>query len=203
MSFEEITIDWWSRKIGAKDDKELSEITGHPLNTIKTWRDRGISDRVKLELIQNELGKSIQQKKAVENIIRIPKLSVTASCGGGSNLESIDTFEENGVMEIDADTLKVTISKGLRSIKVAGYSMVPMLFPDSWVIFDQSGEYKGEGLYVLNWDNTLMVKLLQLTPHGQMRIISANKEYESYTIDRNNDSQLIFYIVGKVVRIIT
>ncbi|MDR0579602.1 MAG: S24 family peptidase [Campylobacteraceae bacterium] len=194
----EINVDYLKRKYGSKNDEELAKYFDVTVHTIKGWKQRGVPDTVKF--YENKNTNVLQDNK---NVIRIPKLSVTASCGGGGNLDSIDTFEENGEMLIDSDTLKVTTTnKSLKSIQVSGYSMVPMLFPDSWVVFDDSGEYKGEGLYVLNWDNTLMVKLLQLTPHGQIRIISANKDYESYTVDRNDDNQLIFYIVGKVTRIV-
>ncbi|MDR2100128.1 MAG: S24 family peptidase [Campylobacteraceae bacterium] len=133
------------------------------------------------------------------NIICIPKLSITASAGNGNNLESIDKFEMEGILISDADTLRLDNNKNLKAIKVDGYSMIPVLLPDSWVIFNDDGNFRGDGIYVLNWDNTLMVKIIQLAPNGKIEIISANKEYKSYIVDLE-DSQIAFKIVGRVIK---
>lgn len=79
--------------------------------------------------------------------------------------------------------------------------MIPMLMPESIVIFDtQNNRFKGDGLYVLLWRNVMMVKLLQLTNKGQLKIVSKNSDYESWEID--HDDQSVFKILGKVVKII-
>ena len=79
--------------------------------------------------------------------------------------------------------------------------MTPMLMPDSWVIFQLDRPFEGDGLYIINWRNVLMVKQIQLEMKtGRFRIISANPEYESYDVDP--DDQSVFRIIGKVVRII-
>jgi len=175
----------------AVTDKELSSILKIPIETIRTWKKRGVPSKVSIKYV-NKIPLHV-------NTISIPKLSVAASCGEGNNLESIDSFETKGQLIIDADTLKVSNGK-LKAIKVEGYSMVPTLLPESWVIFNEHGEYDGEGLYVLNFRNILMVKLLQINQEGNLRIISSNKDYESYTT--NIDDQSVFKIIGKVVRII-
>lgn len=41
----------------------------------------------------------------------------------------------------------------IKAIRVDGYSMVPMLLPDSWVIFEERSEFKGDGLYIINYAN--------------------------------------------------
>ncbi|EAK4864423.1 transcriptional regulator, partial [Campylobacter coli] len=77
---------------------------------------------------------------------------------------------------------------------------IPMLLPDSWVIFEEIHEYQGDGLYILNFDNQLMVKLLQLDPISKvLDIISVNKDYKSYSLDLK-DSQVEIIIQGKVLR---
>ena len=43
-----------------------------------------------------------------------------------------------------------------------------------------------------------MVKLLQKLPNGNLEIISANKDYKSFVIER--DTQSVVRIVGKVLR---
>lgn len=151
------------------------------------------------ELIEKSHNLERNDYTAIESkIVTIPKLSVTASCGGGNHIESIDCFETSGQFIIDADSLKI-YAKDLKAIRVDGYSMVPTLLPDSWVLFNGIQDFVGDGLYVLNWRNILMIKLLQINNDGKMRIISSNKDYESYTIDP--DDQSVFKIFGKVVKI--
>lgn len=129
---------------------------------------------------------------------QIKRLTCKVSAGAGNHVESIDEFETGEIIEISKLLFRTTPSSKLRAIQVDGYSMVPMLFPDSWVVFENGGEYRGEGLYVINRDNELMVKLLQIDPYGKMSIKSVNPSYESWVIDL--ESQIVFNIVGKVVR---
>jgi len=87
-------------------------------------------------------------------------------------------------------------------MQVDGYSIVPMIFPDSWVIFDNCKQFQGDGLYIINWDDCLMVKQVSATPKkGFIKIISANKDYQSWEFDLN-DNQCSFVIFGKVIRTI-
>ncbi|WP_139470611.1 LexA family transcriptional regulator [Campylobacter armoricus] len=129
----------------------------------------------------------------------IPKLNISASAGGGNELIGLEEYESGEMLELSKAFFK-TIPKNVKAIKVDGYSMIPMLLPDSWVIFEEVHEYQGDGLYILNFDNQLMVKLLQLDPIGKvLDIISVNKDYKSYSIDLK-DSQIELIIQGKVLR---
>ncbi|EGJ3953752.1 hypothetical protein ACJUJF_000062 [Campylobacter jejuni] len=40
-----------------------------------------------------------------------------------------------------------TTPKNMKAIKVDGYSMVPMLLPDSWVVFEETHKYQGVGCF--------------------------------------------------------
>ncbi|EFC33229.1 transcriptional regulator, putative [Campylobacter jejuni subsp. jejuni 414] len=129
----------------------------------------------------------------------IPKLNISASAGGGNELIGLEEYETGEMLELSKAFFKTT-PKNLKAIKVDGYSMVPMLLPDSWVVFEETHEYQGDGLYILNFDNQLMVKLLQLNPISKiLDIISVNKDYKSYSIDLK-DSQIELIIQGKVLR---
>lgn len=134
------------------------------------------------------------------SLMNIQRVSLKASAGTGNNLESIDSFEVVETMTISRSLLKTQPNGALRLISVDGHSMVPMLYPDSLVLFDEHPEWRGDGLYILNWRNELMVKILQIDPRGQMHIKSANKDYDSWIVDP--DDQSVFHIVGKVLRII-
>lgn len=134
------------------------------------------------------------------SLMSIQRVSHKASAGAGNHLESIDRFEVVETMTVSRSLLKTAPNGTLRMINVDGYSMVPMLYPDTMVLFDEHPEWKGDGLYILNWRNELMVKLLQIDPKGALHIKSVNKDYESWTVEP--DDQSVFKIVGKVLRII-
>lgn len=185
-------------KVGVSNDNQLSKKLGYTSNSaISEWnRDKKIPDKILIKYYESN---SISTPPPSQDTIPIPKLQCTASAGGGNHIEGIDTFETSGTLIIDKDTLRVDY-KNLRAIKVDGYSMIPVLMPDSWVIFDDTDHFVGDGLYVINFRNILMVKTLQVNSEGKLRIISANKEYESYTVDL--DDQSTFKIFGKVRRCI-
>ena len=148
--------------------------------------------------------KSIQVQQSDNNSDTIPiaKLSATASAGGGNHIEGIDVYDSGEVMHIDRGIFKTPPKGKLAMMKVDGYSMTPMLYPDSWLIFEEQKEFSKDGLYILNFDNTLIVKLLQADIiSGTIDIISANKDYKSYNYNPNT-SQVSFYIIGKVLRVI-
>ncbi|HDV7508744.1 TPA: helix-turn-helix transcriptional regulator [Campylobacter jejuni] len=133
------------------------------------------------------------------NFYSIPKLNISASAGSGNELIGLEEYESGEMLELSKAFFKTT-PKNVKAIKVDGYSMIPMLLPDSWVIFEEIHEYQGDGLYILNFDNQLMVKLLQLDPISKiLDIISVNKDYKSYSIDLR-DSQVEIIIQGKVLR---
>ena len=136
-----------------------------------------------------------------ENAVFITALNSKVGAG-----ESIDI---NGTQVCDTET-KMPFSltlfktpprvKNLRCMQVSGYSMIPTLYPDSWVIFELGCEFLGDGLYVINFGDSLMVKLVQRSPNGALDIISTNKEYKSYRIDAGDETSI--KIIGKVLRCI-
>lgn len=129
----------------------------------------------------------------------IPLISGHAQAGKGNDITGI-RYEIVENMQISKSFFKTPPNGSIRVIKVDGYSMVPMLYPDTYVIFDECGEFKTDGLYIINYDDQLMVKLVQIDPQGKLYIKSTNPEYQSWTIDIG--SQTIFKIIGKVLRVI-
>jgi len=174
--------------------KELAKILKYSEGTANNWYSNGFNDKVRFK-IKDLIYTPVNSK----NTISVTKLSPRVGAGGGVNVESIDSVEKVGELILDLAVFKTTPPTALFAMQVDGYSMIPLLFPDSWVVFDSSiKEYIGEGLYVLNFRNTLMVKLLQINENGHLRIISTNKDYESYTTSL--DDQSTFRIFGKVSR---
>lgn len=194
-------LDEIKRKLSVKTDEELALKIGASPSAIGKWIQRN-SVPVKWKLI---IEKILDQKTNVSKCdknetIAIPKLSITASAGYGTELEGIENFTTGEVIHIDKALFKTPPPKDLNIIKVEGYSMVPVLLPDTWVVFERVDGYTTDGIYIINWRNNLMAKLVQLTPGGRLKIISANKDYESWEIDP--DDQSAFHIIGKVIRVI-
>lgn len=142
------------------------------------------------------------QTLSTDSYYSIPKLNLSAQAGGGNEILDLECYESGEVLTIDKAFFKAVPSNKLKAIRVEGHSMIPMLMPDSWVVFEDSRNYKGDGLYIINYAGQLMVKLLQLDPVQKiLDIISVNKEYKSYSVALA-ESQAEVIIVGKVLRCI-
>ena len=135
-----------------------------------------------------------------DETIKIKKLSHKASAGSG-DITDIEVYDTGKTMSISASFFKTMPNPNkLRIMQVDGYSMIPMVLPDTWVIFELASKYSGDGLYIVNYDDNLMVKLLQVDERGQIEIISRNPDYSNRTIDK--DDQSVFKVCGKVLRVI-
>jgi len=131
----------------------------------------------------------------------IKKLNQKVGAGTSVDITEVDVIDEDDKFFVPATFFK-TIMKNekLRMAQVDGYSMVPMLHPDNWVIFEKTKEFKGDGLYVIMYNDNLMVKILQKTPRGNLYIKSTNKDYESFELDENTCGSC--QIIGKVIKCI-
>lgn len=183
---------------GFKTDNELADHLGITKFALDNW--------VKRDKISNEwllkIGQMTEKKSNSDDadLYFIRKTtSVKASAGGGNELEGVRSYQTGELMPIAKAFFKVPPGKNLNSMEVEGESMMPMLRSGDWVIFREDGEFTGDGLYVVNFSDQLMAKILQLTPRGMLKIVSVNPNFQSYEIDLN-ETQEHFKIVGKVVK---
>ncbi len=136
----------------------------------------------------------------LDGTVKAEVMSATAAAGTGNNIESIDEFSTGEYAVLDDRLFKIK-PRHLKLMRVDGHSMAPMLYPDSWVAYEPTDEYTVDGLYVINYGNELMVKLLQYDPaENMLEIVSKNPDYKSYKI--RPDDQSVFRIVGRVLRCI-
>ncbi|MDR0578984.1 MAG: LexA family transcriptional regulator [Campylobacteraceae bacterium] len=180
-----------SRENQSKNDKKIEQQAGLTDN---------LSDSQEKDVSKSSKDMSVSGK--TDKVLNITVLSHHAAAGTSSDVYDIEVFDTHEILTISQMLFKtITNSDNLRTTKVDGYSMTPMLYPDNWVIFDITKKaFRGDGLYVLVWRDMLMVKLLQLSSKGTLKIISRNPDYESWEIDP--DDQSVFKIFGKVVKII-
>ena len=203
---------------------DLSEKSGISISTIKKYEAGAVenftyenlkkissafnvspSDFLDEFLSVNVSDKSINLKNSqLEQIkndqIYIRQLSSSVGAGESVDIDGIEVYDTDILVPFSQMLFKVRPKNTdrVRCMKVDGYSMVPMLFPDSWVIADVTASFAGDGLYIINYCGNFMVKLLQKSPNGVLHIKSVNKDYESYDIGPDDDVQV--YIVGKVLR---
>ncbi|OUT18053.1 peptidase S24 [Campylobacter concisus] len=148
----------------------------------------------------DQVCKSMQKQSNADGYW-IKKINQKVGAGTSVDITEVDVIDEDDKFFVPATFFK-TIMKNekLRMAQVDGYSMVPMLHPDNWVIFEKTKEFKGDGLYVIMYNDNLMVKILQKTPRGNLYIKSTNKDYESFELDE--DTYESCQIIGKVIKCI-
>ena len=148
----------------------------------------------------SNLKKTEEADQVSHDQILIRKLSSAVGAGESVDINGVEFYDTDILVPFSQMLFKVRPKKAdrIRCMQVDGYSMVPMLFPDSWVIADVTAKFEGDGLYIINYCDNFMVKLLQKSPDGTLHIKSVNKDYESYDIGPDDDAQV--YIVGKVLR---
>lgn len=181
---------------GFKTKKNLAEFLGIDPSAINQWLRQGNIPERHLNLIE----KFIHAPHSTDTYT-LPRLTIKASAGHGTDLISVDEFDTGETMVIDKSFFKTKPKANLKVIQVDGYSMIPMLLPDSFVIFEETYKLDGDGLYVINYSNQLMVKLLQITPDGKLAIISKNKDYKSFELNFKENNEF-FKIIGKVIKCI-
>ena len=156
-----------------------------------------VSDDVSIG--KNDVSPSNLKETETDQIF-IRKLSSSVGAGESVDINGIEIYDTDVLVPFSRMLFKVCPknTSRIRCMPVEGYSMVPMLYPDSWVIADVTAKFEGDGLYIVNYCDHFMVKLLQKSPDGVLHIKSVNKEYDSYEIGPDSDLQV--YIVGKVLR---
>ncbi len=148
----------------------------------------------------SNLKKTEEADQISHDQILIRKLSSAVGAGESVDINGVEVYDTDVLVPFSQMLFKVRPKKidRIRCMQVDGYSMVPMLFPDSWVIADVTAKFEGDGLYIINYCGNFMVKLLQKSPGGTLHIKSVNKDYDSYEIGPDDEAQA--YIVGKVLR---
>mgnify|MGYP002741402125 FL=1 len=199
-------LDKWLLEQNLKTYKELADFLGVAQNTLDVWKQRGkIPEKNILKythLISSDEMSTSSEPIDAPNLkpYNIKKITAyKASAGGGNEIDDIKSYETGELMPISRAFFKTQPKKELNAIEISGESMMPMLHDGDWVIFCDDGEFRGDGLYVVNFSGQLMAKVLQLSPRGELKIISVNPNFKSYEIDIN-ETQEHFRIIGKVIK---
>lgn len=211
MAVQEV-LDRIYETVGVKNRNQLSQKIGKTPSTIAGWIERDkvpmdilykIADEhnVSMDFLLDGIRKSEYMPSETPNGYWIKKINQKVGAGTSVDVTDVDIIDEDERFFVPSTFFKTIINnEKLRMAQVGGYSMVPMLHPDDWVIFEKTHEFRGDGLYVIVYNDNLMVKILQKTPRGNLYIKSANKDYESFELDE--DTYGACYIVGRVIKCI-
>ena len=143
--------------------------------------------------------KKSQKEQIAEDQIFIRKLSSAVGAGESVDIEGVEVYDTDVLVPFSRMLFNLPVNEhNIRCLKVVGYSMIPMLYPDSWVIARMGSSFDGDGLYIIDFGGNFMVKLLQKHPNGTLFVNSVNQEYRSYEIGPNDEIRV--QIVGKVLR---
>jgi len=181
--------------------KKIAEILGI---TEQDLFDPSKKLQILKEVLKNPTKEALElikaQYPAISETIEVPILSHEVSAGNG--LEPFET-EVIDTLIIDKEKLLPQYSpERLEGLRVRGNSMEPYIRDGDKVIiyrynFDEPIE-KVDDIYVINYDNQLMVKQIQFIGGSKIRIVSINPTYPPIELDMENN-QVFFAIVGKVV----
>lgn len=130
------------------------------------------------------------------NLVYIPKYSPIAAAGSGLSVDAEQVEYYAAFDEVWVRTIMRALPKNISAINAEGDSMEPIISNGDLVFIDHSKTSPQDGIYVLNINDSLVVKRIQNLPNYKMRIISENQAYKPYDVDLKEDN---VRIIGKVI----
>lgn len=119
---------------------------------------------------------------AAPGSVPIPLHSLSPSAGAGAFCEGDFIEEWIQIPQAIIDWMAVPI-KFLCLTRVAGSSMTPTLTDGELIFVDRRYDRViGEGIYVLRFENALLVKRIQVQPGGVLQIISDNPAFPPFSV---------------------
>jgi len=131
--------------------------------------------------------------------INLPFFEVSASAGSGLLAEVEErpktiSFEPNWLRnEVGVCPTNVFL------MLVDGDSMQPTLKNGSMIMVNKDVDNLSDGIYVMRYDNNLLVKRLQMLPGGIIRVKSDNSMYDPWEITKSQLDGEELALIGRVV----
>jgi phage repressor protein C with HTH and peptisase S24 domain len=134
-----------------------------------------------------------------DDYVNLPFYEVAASAGVGLLAEVEEyprtiSFEPNWLRnEIGVCPNNVFL------MLVDGDSMQPTLKNGSMIMVNRDVDNLSDGIYVMRYDNNLLVKRLQMLPGGIIRVKSDNSMYDPWEINKSQLDGEELALIGRVV----
>ena len=139
-------------------------------------------------------------KKALSlNHINLPFYEVKASAGDGTLVESED---QTHLISFEPEWLNKEIGVNPNDVflmLVDGDSMYPTLKNGAMIMVNRNLNGVSDGIYVMRYENNLLVKRLQSLPGGIIKVKSDNNMYEPWEINKKHLNGTDIELIGRVV----
>lgn len=170
-----------------------------PLNKLLALRDLGVDVSCILNTKKNSIAQINEQINTYQTeFAEIQHYNVQAAAGSGRLATEEETLKP---LSFRRDWLakRHLTPANLAIVSVSGDSMEPYLKDEDLVLVDRSQITITSGkTYVLRLDGHLLVKNLQLLPHGLVQVASFNPGFPPYQVDLSDES-LDMAVIGRVV----
>lgn len=160
-----------------------------------------VSDKIEPEVGQispSELKSGVYTPPEKRHI-NLPFYEVSASAGAGLLAE---VEEQPRTVSFEPYWLRNEIGvcpNNVFLMLVEGDSMQPTLKNGSMIMVDRDVDNLSDGIYVMRYDNNLLVKRLQMLPGGIIRVKSDNSMYDPWEITRPQLDGEELALIGRVV----
>lgn len=152
---------------------------------------------INFEWLLTGKGEMIATQKNIEETTYIPvRGEVETSAGAGcyvydEKITDYICFEKKLLKQLGANIAECDV------LRVKGDSMEPTLTTGDKILVDKSKkDVLDSRIYILRVEDTLYVKRLQKLPKGRLRVISDNKDFESFELVPNEDD---YEVCGRVL----
>ena len=202
MTFQGFTRIWYGDGLPKADTLiKIRSVTGCDLTWLLTGEGKPFPD---LNLQNQSSGEDqtviydvIGRPVDLDEFVFIPRYNIEASAGHGSVPNSEESHLTMAFRRYWICNYLNANPKDLSVIKIKGDSMQGVLNNGDNILINHTKNKPQDGLFVLRIDGGLFAKRLQVMPDNKILVKSANKEYESFTIDLKSPPT-DFEIIGSV-----
>lgn len=136
------------------------------------------------------------QKVFMDNITYIPIYDIKTAAGHGCIIEN-ETVIGHYPFEKEWFNKNILAPKNtLVMFEVKGESMEPSIKDGDLIMVDTSNKTIRDGVFVVRFDNSLVVKRLELMPNNKLQVKSDNPEFSTFTVDLHESG---IAVIGKVI----
>jgi len=195
-----------SELYGVSQLKELSLKLGHTQSWAANTKKRGgvpydacVKAAEEFNISMDFLLYGKEKNTLPTDQIQIPFYEVSAAAGSG---DLVLSEEMNSLVSFDASFLRNELHvdpKQTFLMLVRGDSMTPTLNNNAVMMVSREIDGFSDGIYVIRMDGSLIVKRLQVIPNGVIKVISDNKDYVTYEINKKDFESGGYELIGRVV----